>query len=159
MKALKAFFLTLFFHMKHFFNSLDADVKKAADFTYKVIENIKNFDQSHSGIVDFITAVIPTDLDSKLVQLFRDNVNKIIFDLGLFAGQTDQTKILSDFTDMLNKMEDGDQKNNLIHGFAVLLTKCLADGKLTYGESVSLIQWYYTNRNSHENLPSTPNAA
>jgi hypothetical protein len=128
------------------FNNFPADLKTAVHIGVSVTQNIKSI--LNSPDIDILTALIPGDIDDKVKQALRSGIPIILFDLKLAdtcSELTDPQEITICAIKALQSL-DGDIKSAFLHTFSVLVTQLAADGKLSWGDAVCIVEWYYQHR-------------
>lgn len=131
--------------IKHLFDGLDEEVKKLLPIATGIVEKIKAFEDLGGG--DIITELIPGNVDNILNDRLKALLPKIILEMHLvgdIANETDRNKQLADILSAI-KLSPDDMKNAKYHAFGALILHDLADGKLTWAESVEIIEYYYNN--------------
>lgn len=129
--------------LKRLFTSAAAIIEKYITPSIEVVENIKLF--IDSPVADLLTAVIPGGIDDMLKDKIRKILPIVLIDLRIAdqcskAGTPEavlqcSVKALATYTN--------DAKNLALHNIAVLLSKYLADGKLSTRELIHLTEEAY----------------
>jgi len=132
--------------IKHIFDGLPDDLKKAVHVGVIVTENIKKF--TDSGAADVLTAIIPSEADDMVKNKLRQFLPKILSELKLAdkCGElTDPNEITKCAIQTLQQIE-GDFKSAFLHDLSILVAQVASDGKLDWKDGVSILQWYYTHK-------------
>jgi hypothetical protein len=53
------------------------------------------------------------------------------------------TKIWDQVKALFNGIPDGDIKSAFLHNLSILVAQVAADGKLSWGDGVYILEWYY----------------
>ena len=117
-------FITKFFSfIKGLISKVSPEVKSVVEIGIRLVENIKKY--SDSGVVDVLTAIIPGDVDDKVVAAIRGYLPKLLASLqGIEAALDD--KAMKEYFDRINSLED-DAKAILTHGIASAVNRVLSD--------------------------------
>ena len=149
--SLKSFLAKIWAEVKSLFDGLDSELKAAIHVAIVITENVKNFVDSSTA--DVLTSIIPGDLDDKIKDLLRKQLPDILTKLKLVdstLGLTDPNEITAAAIKVIQAL-DGDIKSAFLHDLSVLIAQVAADGKLTWGDAVHILQWYY----EHQFKPTT----
>ena len=125
------------------FNGIGPELQSAIHISVLIVENIKKFVVSPGA--DILTALIPGDIDDKIKNLLRNKLPVILTELKLAdscAGLMDQNEITACAIRTLQGLDDNIQ-SAFFHSLSVLIAEIIADGKLTWSDSVYLSEWYY----------------
>jgi hypothetical protein len=144
--SLGNFFQKIWDGIKHVFDGLPNDLKKAVHIGVLVTENIKKF--TDSGTADVLTALIPTEVDDTIKNKLREFLPKILSELKLAdkcGALTDPNEITKCAIETLQQIE-GDFKSAFLHDLSILVAQVASDGKLDWKDGVSILQWYYTHK-------------
>lgn len=144
--SLKRFIKNVAKAISNLFKGLTKVAKKAVDLAVKVVNEIKNFDAENPQAINFITALIPGDVDDKIVAAVRAKLPKIMISLKL----VDETLKLSDTEIIIAGIKElqklkGIQRNITLNSLAILIADVAADGRITWDELSMLVKWYYDN--------------
>ncbi len=125
------------------FNRTRVYVLKYVQPSVALVENLKT--AMDSSLVDLLTAVIPGNLDDVIVAKMRQYLPIILQDLKIAekcASLTDPNEILKC---ALEALKTYDTKSQYVYlaGIAQKLTDALADGKLSWSEIVSMVEYTY----------------
>ena len=130
--------------IKALFDGIAAELKTAIHIGVVVTENIKAFVDSPAA--DILTAIILGDIDDEVKNWLRAKLPAILTELKLTdsCGQlTDPAEITKCAVQVLQGL-DGDIKSTFLHNLSILVAQVAADGKLTWGDGVYILEWYYT---------------
>ncbi len=143
--SLKTFIAKIWGEIKSIFEHFPADLKVAVHIGVLVTENIKNFVDSPA--MDALTAIIPGDIDDKIKNWLRAKLPAILTELKLAdncGSLTDPEQITECAIKVLQGL-DGDVKSAFLHNLSILVAQIAADGKLTWSDGVTILEWYYQN--------------
>ena len=149
--SLRSFLAKIWAEVKSLFDSLESELKNAVHIGIVITENVKNFVDSPAA--DVLTTIIPGDADDKIKDLLRKQLPDILTKLKLVdssLGLTDPNEITAAAIKVLQAL-DGDIKSAFLHDLSILVAQVAADGKLTWGDAVHILQWYY----DHQFKPAT----
>jgi len=128
------------------FNRIPAELKTAIHTGVLVTENIKTF--VDSPVADIITLLIPGETDDRIKTALRNALPNILTQLKLADDCANATspeqltlcaiKTIQNFT--------GDLRSAFLHNLSVMIAQVAADGKLTWQDGASIMEWYYQNR-------------
>jgi len=141
--SLQTFLSKIWDEIEALFSGMPAGLKTAIHIGVIVTENLKNFVDSPAA--DILTALIPGDADDELKDLLRAKLPTILTELKLAdscGSLTDPAQITACAVKVLQDL-DGDIQSAFLHNLSVLIAQVAADGKLSWGDGVYLLQWYY----------------
>ena len=141
--SLQSFLTKIWNQIKALFDGIPAELKTAIHIGVLVTENIKNF--ADSPAADILTAIIPGDIDDEVKNWLRAKLPAILTELKLAdscSSLTDPIEITACAVKVLQGL-DGDIQSAFLHNLSVLIAEVAADGKLTWGDGVYILQWYY----------------
>lgn len=141
--SLQSFLSKIWGQIKALFDGIPADVKTAIHIGVTITQNIKNF--VDSPVADVLTTIIPGDIDDEIKNWLRAKLPSILTELKLAdscSGLTDPSAITACAIKVLQGL-DGDVKSAFLHNLSILISQVAADGKLTWGDGVYILQWYY----------------
>jgi hypothetical protein len=141
--SLKTFLSKIWSEIKSLFDGIPSELKVAIHIGVVVTENIKNFVDSPTA--DILTALIPGDVDDAIKDLLRAKLPAILTELKLAdscGSLTDQAEITKCAVTVLQGL-DGDLKSAFLHNLSILVAEVASDGKLTWGDGVTILEWYY----------------
>jgi hypothetical protein len=156
--SLKTFIAKIWAGVETLFSSFPAEIKTAIHIGVIITENIKNF--IDSPVADVLTALIPGDLDDEIKNLLRAKLPGILTELKLAdscSALTDPLQITQCAIKVLQGM-DGDLKSAFVHSLSIFIAQVAADGKLTWGDGVTILEWYYQNEFKSTVAPGTSQA-
>ena len=143
--SLKTFISKIWAEIKALFDGIPSELKTAINIGVVITENIKNF--VDSPVVDVLTAIIPGDIDDQIKDWLRAKLPVILAQLKLAdscSGLTDPSEITKCAIVVLQGL-DGDIKSAFLHNLSILIAEVAADGKLTWSDGVTILEWYYQN--------------
>ena len=143
--SLKTFINKIWAEVKYLFENVPAELKTAIHIGVIVTENIKNFVDSPAA--DVLTAIIPGNIDDEIKDWLRAKLPIVLTELKLAdscAGLTDPQQITQCAIKMLQGLK-GDIKSAFLHNLSIFIAQVAADGKLTWGDGVMILEWYYQN--------------
>lgn len=135
------------------FNKLKAETKKLIPVAIAVVQGLK---EAMDSPVDDILALIikkaiPGDADDLLIDKITETVKawlpKILLEMKMIESIVnieDQNAQLQAILAEI-KLNSDESKNILFHGIASLILEKLADGKLSWGDSIAISEYYYQN--------------
>ncbi|MES2268654.1 MAG: hypothetical protein V4520_17950 [Bacteroidota bacterium] len=141
--SIKSFLTKLWGTIQSLFNKFPSEIKVAVQIAVSVTENVKKF--VDSPLSDVLTVLIPGDIDDKIKELLRSALPGILTNLKLAnecGNLSDPEEITKCAIDTLQKL-DKDIRNVFLHNLSVLVAQIAADGKLTWSDGVSVVEWYY----------------
>ena len=153
MKKLKVFFVKVELFIAQLWEKTDELVERIAPVAINVVEQIKNINESSTGdIIELIISkAIKGSADDIAIKAIREQLRKRlpevleIMRLSMNIAKVDdknlQVKLI---LDAINMSPDA-IKNAHYHTFCSMLLEKISDGKLTWGESVIIAQYYYDN--------------
>ncbi|WP_345948283.1 hypothetical protein ABDD95_15645 [Mucilaginibacter sp. PAMB04274] len=128
------------------FNHIPCELQTAVHTGVVITENIKTFVDSPAA--DIITAIIPGDLDDRIKSLLRSALPAILTQLRLADDCTNFStpeQLTACAIKTIQSLK-GDLKSAFLHNLSVLIAQVASDGKLTWQEAVSFMEWYYQQR-------------
>ncbi|WP_259071213.1 hypothetical protein HDF24_24120 [Mucilaginibacter sp. X4EP1] len=143
--SLKTFIDKIWAEIKTLFNGFPAEMQIAVHIGVIVTENIKNFVDSPAA--DVLTAIIPGDIDDDVKNWLRAKLPGVLTELKLAdscAGLTDASQITACAIKVLQGL-DGDIQSAFLHNLSIFIAKIASNGKLTWGDGVTILEWYYQN--------------
>jgi hypothetical protein len=143
--SLKTFIEKIWADIKTLFEGIPAKLKTAIHIGVIVTENIKNFVDSPAA--DVLTSIIPGDIDDDIKNWLRAKLPTVLTELKLAdscSGLTDPQQITDCAIKVLQGL-DGDIKSAFLHNLSIFIAQIAADGKLTWSDGVTILEWYYQN--------------
>jgi hypothetical protein len=128
------------------FNRIPAELKTAIHIGVEITENLKNFVES--PVSDILTTLIPGETDDRIKAILRKALPTLLIQLKL-ADSCSKAASPEEITSCAIKTLQsltGDLKSAFLHNLAVLISQVAADGKLTWQDGASIMEWYYQNR-------------
>jgi hypothetical protein len=147
MSGIKDFLSNVWNSIKHIFDKISEEEKKAVHIGVTVVEKIKQF--IDTPIADFITDLIPGEVDDEIKDTLRLYLPKVLVELQLTANCVDQTEDPNEIVTCALKTlgEVGqDAKNAFLHDLAALISQAASDGTISWSDSIYLVQWYYDHK-------------
>lgn len=141
--SIKSFLSKIWGSIKLLFDGMPHKLRAAIHIGVLVTENIKTFTDSPAA--DILTALIPGSVDDGIKMLLRAQLPAILTELKLAdqcAGLTDPAEITACAIKVLQSM-DSNIQSAFLHNLSILVAQVAADGKLTWGDGVYLLEWYY----------------
>lgn len=137
--------------VKNIYNRVDDVADKFCPVAIKAVEFLKYYNGSAAGdaVAAIISFVIPGDADDKLIKEIRKRMDKALPVVLMHLKMIHAIADIEDPNEQLKaickaiQFSPDEAKNAICHTFATLLLEALADGKLTWGESVMLAEHYY----------------
>lgn len=145
--SIKNFLSNIWDSIKHIFDKISEEEKKAVHIGVTVVEKIKQF--IDSPVTDFVTDIIPGEVDDNIKEILRAYLPKILVELQLTANCVDATADPNEIVTCALKTlgEVGqDAKNAFLHDLAALISQAASDGTISWSDSVYLVQWYYEHK-------------
>ena len=143
--SLQSFLTMIWNEIKSLFNGMSPELKTAIKIGVVITENIKNF--VDSPVADVLTALIPGDIDDQIKNWLRAQLPTILTELklaGSCGSVTDPQEITRCTIKILQGL-GGDIKSAFLHNLSIFIAQVAADGHLTWGDGVLLLEWYYKN--------------
>ena len=131
--------------IKQLFDGAPAEIKTAIHIGVMVTENIKAF--ADSPYADVLTSLIPGDIDDQVKQLLKAKLPAILTELKLAdscSGLTDPQEVTKCAIKVLQGL-DANIKSAFLHNLSIFIAQVAAGGKLTWGDGVMILEWYYQN--------------
>lgn len=144
--SLKRFIAKLWLYIQSLFNGLLPELKKSIKVGVIVVENLKKV-VDHPG-TDILTAIIKGDIDDKIKSRLRVELPKLLISLKLAencSNETDPEKIVACAVATLQSV-DKHINNAFLHSLSILVAQVAADGKLTWSDGATILEWYYQNQ-------------
>jgi hypothetical protein len=144
--SLKTIITKIWEEVEALFNGFPSEMKTAIHIGVVVTENIKSFVDSPAA--DMLTVLIPGDIDDEIKIWLRAKLPAILTGLKLAdscTGLTDPQQITTCAVKVLQGL-DGDIKSAFLHNLSILVAQVASDGKLTWADGVTILEWYYQNK-------------
>lgn len=150
--SLKSLFKSIFSFVAKLWRSLNGTVKQIVPIAINVVEAVKSVNESlQEDAIEFVlNQVLPDNGDEalkmlrlKLSELLPKILNNLVLVSDISSIEDERQRIKSIIL-AINFSEDT-TKNAFYHSLAVLIIESLADGQLTWSESVQIAEYYYTN--------------
>ena len=143
--SLKTFIAKIWADVKTLFEDIPDEMKIAIHLGVLVTENIKKFVDSPAA--DVLTAIIPGDIDDEIKDWLRVKLPTVLTELKLAdscSSLTDPLQITACAVKVLQGL-DGDVKSAFLHSLSIFIAQVASNGKLTWADGVSILEWYYQN--------------
>ena len=153
MKKIKASFLKIKLFVLKIWDKADGLVDIIAPVAINVVEQIKTINESTTGdIIELIISkAIKGDADDLIIRNLRAKLQEKLPEVlevmrtALNIAKVDDANLqVKMILDAINMSPDA-VKNAHYHTFCSMLLEKISDGKLTWGESVIIAQYYYDN--------------
>ena len=153
MKKLKALFLKIKLFIVQLYSKADELIERIAPVAINVVEEIKKINETTTGdIIELIiTKAIKCEADDLIIRNLRVKLKEKlpevieVMRLALNIAKVDDKNLQAKMVlDAINFSPD-QVKNAHYHTFCSMLIESVSDGKLTWGESVIIAQYYYDN--------------
>ena len=153
MKKSKIIFLKVKAFVLNIFDKADELVERIAPVAINVVEQIKTINETTTGdIIELIiTKAIKGEADDLIIRNLRVKLKEKlpevieVMRLALNIAKVDDKNLQAKMVlDAINISPD-QIKNAHYHTFCSMLIESISDGKLTWGESVIIAQYYYDN--------------
>ena len=150
---LKIFITQIWVFLTGLWKKASDEVKQIAPIAVKAVNVLKNINDSFAGdIVETVLAsIIPGKADDVAINMIRAKLKqilpKVIIQLNIantISNIQDPNEQLKAIVVAINMSPD-ETKNIYYHSLCVLILESLADGKLTWSESVHIAEYYYSN--------------
>lgn len=150
---LKTLLATIWAFVANLWKKIDQYVGLITPIAIRVVDALKSINESFTGdiIEMLISKAIPGTADDLLIRRIRVKLKtilpKILLQLNMaesIAGITDPNEQLKAIILKINMSSD-EAKNAYYHSLSVMILQRLADGKLSWSESVQIAEYYYTN--------------
>jgi hypothetical protein len=128
------------------FNRIPAELKAAIHTGVVVTENIKTF--VDSPVTDVITLLIPGQTDDRIKLALRTALPGILTQLKLVdncANATSPDHLTLCAIKTIQNLT-GDLRSAFLHNLSLMIASVAADGKLTWQDGASIMEWYYQNQ-------------
>lgn len=150
---MKKFFKKVIAFLSLLWANVDRLVEKIAPIAIKIVEEIKKVNESTSGdIVELIISkVIPGTTDDAILKAIREKLKEILPKTLLALNISAEISNLTDPEEQLRaiikaiNLSSDQAQNAFYHSISAMIIDALADGKLTWSESVQIVEHYYVN--------------
>ena len=153
MKKLKVSFAKVKLFIAQLYSKADELIERIAPVAINVVEQIKQVNDSTAGdIIELIISkAIKGDADDLIIRNLRAKLREKLPEVlevmrtALNIAKVDDANLqVKLILDAINMSPDA-IKNAHYHTFCSMLLEKISDGKLTWGESVIIAQYYYDN--------------
>ena len=129
------------------------EVKQITPIAVGAVNVLKSINESTTGdIIELVlSTIIPGKADDVLIKVIREKLKKVLPKIIMNLNIVNSISKIQDPNEQLKaivlaiNMSDDDTKNVYYHSLCVLILQSLADGKLTWSESIQIAEYYYTN--------------
>jgi len=129
------------------------EVKKITPISVNAVNVLKSVNDSFIGdiVETVIASIIPGKADDVFIKMLRERLRVILPKVILQLSIVDSIANTENINEQLKaivlaiNMSPNETKNIYYHSLCVLILEGLADGKLTFSESVQISEYYYTN--------------
>lgn len=128
-----------------FFTKLEPATKTLVKVAKEVVNNMKLIDESHIG--DVLTALIPGNVDDKILAKLREAIPKAVDAIAIaeeFTNITDPNEKLRYVLSKVNSATTNGKKL-FYTGLATLLLELIADGDFSWVDAGRVSGYYYAN--------------
>ena len=153
MKKIKALFLKIKLFIVQLYSKADELIERIAPVAINVVEQIKTINETATGdIIELIISkAIKGDADDLIIRNLRAKLREKLPEVlevmrtALNIAKVDDANLqVKLILDAINMSPDA-VKNAHYHTLCSMLLEKISDGKLTWGESVIIAQYYYDN--------------
>jgi len=144
--SLKTIITKIWAEVEALFNGFPAEMKTAIHIGVVVTENVKSFVDSPAA--DILTVLIPGDIDDEIKNGLRAKLPAVLTELKLAdscRGLTDPQQVTACAIKVLRGL-DGDIKSAFLHNLSIFIAQIASNGKLTWADGVTILEWYYQNK-------------
>lgn len=129
------------------------EIRQITPIAVNAVNVIKTVNESFAGdiIATIIGRIIPGTADDIAINLIRERLRKILPKVILQLSLIDTIASTENLNEQLKNiilainLSPDETKNIYYHSLCVLILESLADGKLSFSESVQISEYYYTN--------------
>lgn len=149
---IKLFLTQIWVFLSSLWTKASDEVKKITPIAIGAVNALKGINDSFAGdiIETVLSAIIPGKVDDIVIHNVRVKLKeilpKVIKQLNIansISNIQDPNEQLKAIVVAINMSSD-ETKNIYYHSLSVLILQSLADGKLTWSESVQIAEFYYT---------------
>lgn len=150
---LKLFITQILVFLSGLWKKASDEVKQIAPIAVGAVNVLKNVNDSFAGdiIETVLASIIPGKADDVFIKVLRAKLTlilpKVIVQLNIantISNIQDPNEQLKAIVVAINMSPD-ETKNIYYHSLCVLILQSLADGKLTWSESIQIAEYYYSN--------------
>jgi len=150
---LKLFLAQIWDFISGIWKKTTSEIKRITPIAVKAVNALKSINDSFAGdvIETVIASIIPGKTDDIFIAMLRQKLReilpKVILNLNIvnsISNIGDANEQLKSIVSAIN-MSSNETKNIYYHSLCVLILESLADGKLSFSESVQISEYYYTN--------------
>lgn len=130
------------------FKRLGPGLKKAIDIGVRVTDGFKTWNDEHGEILEFITKLIPGDVDDKVLAKINEQLPDYLIQMRLVqatSGLTDPAEIYKAAAATLQGLT-GLVRSQALNDLSIVVAHISSDGDLDWDDAAYLLKWYYDNR-------------
>lgn len=150
---MKKFLKKIWGFLVKLWNKADELVEKFTPIAIKVVDVLKTVNESTTGdIIELVLSrIIPGPADDAAIRLAREKLKVILPKVLLQLNLANAISQIADPNEQLKailaaiNMSSDETKNAYYHVLCSMILEALADGKLTWSESVQIAEYYYSN--------------
>jgi hypothetical protein len=150
---MKNFLTRILLFISSIWANASKEVRQIAPIAIGAVNALKTVNESFAGdiIAALIGKVIPGNADDIAIQILRQKLKQILPKVILQLNIANYISKISDPNEQLKAIlveincSSDETKNMYYHGLSALILQSLADGKLSWSESVQISEYYYVN--------------
>jgi len=150
---LKLFIAQIWDFISGIWKKTTSEIKRITPIAVKAVNALKSINDSFAGdvIETVIASIIPGKTDDVFIAMLRQKLREILPKVILNLNIVNSISNIGDANEQLKaivsaiNMSSNETKNIYYHSLCVLILEALADGKLSFSESVQISEYYYTN--------------
>lgn len=150
---LKIFIAQIWLFISGLWKKASDEVKQITPIAVNAVNVLKTINDSFTGdvIQTVLTSIIPGKADDAIINLVRLRLREILPKVIIQLNIANSISKIQDPNEQLKaivvaiNMSSDETKNIYYHSLCVLILQSLADGKLTWSESVQIAEYYYSN--------------
>lgn len=150
---IKIFLAQIWAFVSSLWKKANDEVKKITPIAVGAVNALKTVNESFAGdiIETVLSAVIPGKVDDIVIHNIRVKLREILPKVIIQLNIANSISQIQDPNEQLKaivvaiNMSSDETKNVYYHSLCVLILQSLADGKLTWSESVQVAEFYYSN--------------
>jgi hypothetical protein len=143
--SIKNFLQNIWDLFRQWFHVAEQAIKDNIHVAVVITENVKKFIDNPVG--DFLLTVVDDHIPGNVSEKVKEILPKVLLTLGIISDckELDKEETLKCIADHLRIASD-DIKNVFYHSLAVTLAEKMSDGKISFGDAIALVEWYYRNQ-------------
>jgi hypothetical protein len=150
---IKIFLAQIWAFVSSIWKKASDEVKLIAPLAVNAVNVLKSINESFVGdiVETVLAAIIPGKVDDMIIHNARVKLQKILPKVIIQLNIANSISKIQDPNEQLKailvaiNMSSDETKNIYYHSLCVLILQSLADGKLTWSESVQISEYYYSN--------------